>query len=80
VASSEIGGQPLPEFFAVCGSVLTPLFKLDDAAFDLPVSGGEDDINRLRSGMACSVEQLGYSGNDLVIVRPVEQQRSAGQV
>ena len=67
VSGGEVVGQPLPKPFAIGGADLAALLELDDAAADLPVSGGEDGVDGLGGGVACSVEQLGDPGEDLVI-------------
>ena len=65
----EVGGQALPESFTVGGADVAALLELDDASADLPVRGGEDGVDGLRGRVACSAEQLGDPGEDLVIAR-----------
>jgi len=67
----EVGGQALPESFTVGGADVAALLELDDASADLPVRGGEDGVDGLRGRVACSAEQLGDPGEDLVIARGV---------
>jgi hypothetical protein len=54
MTGGEISRQPLPEFVTIRGSYLASLLKLDDAATDLPISGGEESIDRLRGRTTCS--------------------------
>lgn len=59
VAGAKIVGQPLPQAFPVGAAASPLLLELNDLPAYLPISRGQDGVDRLGGRLARSLEQPG---------------------
>lgn len=73
----QVGREPFEQGASILGSILSPLFKLDNAAANFPVAGGHQSIDAACGGAAGRFQQFDDVGMDGGVVGLLRQGRRA---